>query len=234
MRPPILLAASFLVAGCAMAIPALVTPAGLHPASDAEARAWAKSTVPTAWKRIHFSWRFHDFNTEQNTGGTGNLVITPPDSLFLSFRPALLASGGDAGVVGDSAIWAEPKDKVEQLVPSYHLLWAVVGIARPPGVGWSVETSQDVKAKSTAVRYSRGSDTVQYVSVRSGRPNLQTTVVVGGKPLGVVVTLYDQYRNLISSHLTISGSTAQLAITFDSTVKQVRVDKDAWTAPHDH
>lgn len=233
MRPPIPLAASLLVAGCAMATPALVTPTGLNPASDAEARAWAKATVPPSWIRIHFSWRYRDLNTEQNTGGVGTIVMTPPDSLFLNFHPTL-GSGGEAGVVGDSAIWAEPKDQVEKLVPSYHLLWAVVGIARPPSPGWSVESSQDVKAKSTAVRYSRGSDTVQYVSVRGGQPRLETTVVVGGKPLGVVQTRYDQYRHLISSLLMISGSTARLTITFDSTVKQVRVDKDAWTAPHDH
>jgi hypothetical protein len=232
MRFPVFPAASLVLAGCAMAFPRPVAPVGLRPVPDADARVWAGSTFPTSWIRIHFSWRYHD--NDGNHGGVGNLVITPPDSLHLAFRPNLVGSGGDAGIVGDSAIWAEPRDQVEKLVPSYQLLWAMVGIARPPGAGWAVESNQDPKTKATAVRYTRGSDTVEYVSVRSGQPRLETRVVVGGKPLGFVQTLYNQFRHLNSSRLTVLGSPAQLDITFDSTAKQVRVDKDAWTAPHDH
>ena len=230
MKPLIFLAGVAAVAGCAAGFPNPTVPTGLRPLPAADARMWARSTLPAKWILIRFSWRKRD--SEGSNGGRGAIWFYPPDSLQVHVLASLGLFRGDAAVVGDSALWAEPKEHVERLVPSYQLLWAMIGVARPPGQGWIAESRQDTK--STSVLYTRASDTVRYVSIRAGEPRLETYVVVSGRPIGQSWTYYDQFRHLLRARLQVLTSPVLLDITFDSTTKQVSADKESWNATSDH
>ena len=231
MRPPILLAASLLVAGCVAAIPNPTVPVGLRPIASTDVAHWARATAPTAPFRITFTWRGR-LNDDMH-GGKGTLIYSPADSLQLHTQFSLgIGPNYDAAIVGDSALWAEPKEEVEKLVPSYHLLWAMIAIARPPGAGWTTESHQD--AKVTSVRYTHGSDTVDYVTVHTGQQRLETRVVIGGRPLGQVWAYFDQFRNVTNTRLQLLTSPVLLELVFAKKAPQRATDRDGWTAPHDH
>ena len=230
MRPLSLPAAALLLLGCKATFPMPIVPPGLRPIPAADVRSWAASTAPPAWLFLRFSFRVRDEDGGSH-GGRGSVFYAPPDSIHLDFRGSFGMGSGAAVVVGDSALWAEPKDQVARVVPSYHLLWAMVGVARPPGPDWT--TASQVDAKANTVLYTRGSDTVLYTSMRTGQPRLVTYVVEGGKPIGRVWADFDQFRHLTTSKLVSLSSLVQVDISFEVT-KQLRIDKDAWHAPSDH
>ncbi|MGH7593946.1 MAG: hypothetical protein ACRELE_08870, partial [Gemmatimonadales bacterium] len=171
LRPGITLAWAVLTAGCATAFPSAPMPAGLAPVPLADVNAWVASTRPLEHRTLRFHWHLI---ADGGSGGRGALLIAPPDSLRLDFRGPVGFGTGAAAVVGDSAIWAEPADQVQKFVASYPLLWAMVGIARPPGEEWTVEGRRD--ASSTAWRYTRGTDRVDYLIRRTGVTILEAFV----------------------------------------------------------
>ena len=226
MRPLILLSATLALAGCAAALQAPAIPAGMRPIPVADVGIWARATMPPKWEMLFFKFRLHV--EDGSNGGSGYVFVSPPDSLHLDFHTALGLMSGGTSVLGDSALWAEPKDKVQQLVPSYHLLWAVVGVARPPAAGWTAERHLDPKA--TTVLYTRGSDTVLYTSQQS---RLTTYVVEGGRPIGRVWTEFNVLHQPVSSRLVVLISPVQLDVTFDSLLakRQKHIDRETWNAP---
>jgi len=232
MRPLILLAAPLALVACAVAFPSPTTPVGLRPVPSEDVSHWAASTQPQAWVMMRFGWRKRD--SEGSNGGRGYAFFAPPDSIRVYVGSTLGIFRGDAAVVGDSALWAEPREEVEKLVPSYHLLWALLGVARPPAAGWATESRQDAKTMNSTVRYTHGADTVEYVAIHGGQSRLETRVVVGGKPIGQVSALFDQLHHISRSRLTVLTSPVQLDITFDSVTKQQRIDKESWNAPTGH
>lgn len=234
MRTPAFAALILLSTGCAAAFPTPIVPTGLVPVAPANAAAWASATVPAAWVLRTFSWRARA--NDESHGGHGSVYLYPPDSILITTRAALVGIVGEAAVVGDSTLWAEPKDQVQHLAPSYELLWAMVGIARPPRRGWQTEIRQDARTGVTMVRYVHGADTVSYVSVLAGRPRLETMVVEDGKRLGQVTAQFDQLRRVTRARLTGLSAPLLLDITFDSlgTFKQVPLPRELWNAPRDH
>ncbi len=220
MRPLTFIAAAVLLAGCAVTFPVATIPTGLAPVPATTVAAWAASTVPKKWIKLQFSWRSRQ-GDEIHHGG-GSAYINPPDSVYVITSATMMGRVGEGAVVGDSTLWAEPKEMIQNLAPSYELLWGLVGIARPPKAGWSTESHQDPKTNTIFVRYSRGADTVTYVRIYGSHPRLETTVVDGGKLLGQVTTQFDPLRRPVASRLVTSQSSVYplLDISYDSIPKK--------------
>jgi hypothetical protein len=232
MKPLMLVPVVLFAAGCAAAMKVPVMPATFTPIAVADVRSWSRASMPAKWEVMTFKFRQRNLVDGETHGGNGWVFVAPPDSLHLDFHTALGLVSGAASVLGDSALWAEPKDQVEKLVPSYHLLWAMAGIARPPAAGWTAQSSSDQKTKTLTVLYTRGSDTVLYSSQRT---KLVTYVVEGGRPIGRVWAEFNELRQLRSAKLMVLSSPFSVDVSYDSiaTKKPKHIDAETWNAPHD-
>ena len=228
MRRLMPLAVTLVLAACTAAFPTSSMPAGLRPVPVADVDAWVASTRPTHHAQLRFHWRFVQ---DGSSGGRGGVMIAPPDSLRLDFRGPLGCCSGAAAVIGDSALWAEPEDQVQKLVPSYPLLWAMVGVARPPRGQWELQGYHDINL--AAWRYTRGTDTVDYIWTHTAINRLEAYVREGGKPVGRVVTVFDAEGHPVRSRLNVLVAPARLDITFDLVTRQIPFNREAWLAPHD-
>ena len=112
---------------------------------------------PTA---IRFRWKYQD--NEKRWGGRGQARIAPPDSLRFDYVGPLGLGAGAAAVVGDSTIWADPEKNFRSLVPAARMLWAGLGIARPPAVDAQVFGAGRVDSSVRIWRFVQGEDTLDY------------------------------------------------------------------------
>ena len=123
------IAACACLAGC-RSRPAPLVPEPLAPADGDSAVAWARATLPAHHTAIRFRWKYED--DQKRWGGRGQARIAPPDSLRFDYVGPLGLGAGAAAVVADSAIWADPEKNFRSLVPAVRMLWAGLGIVRPP------------------------------------------------------------------------------------------------------
>lgn len=222
------MAVALTLTACAAAFPAAPVVGTLRPVPAADVDAWIASLRPTMHTSLRFTWTLN-----QDEGkGRGSVAIAPPDSLKLDYRGPLGSHPGSAFIAGDTAVWAQPQEDVEKLVPSYGLLWGLVGVARPPKAGWKVAGHKD--AIRTVWRYTRGADTTLYVMWRSdGILNLQTYVTIDGKPIGRATVVFDASRHPAKSQLVALTNPARLDITFDKfpIPNPLLFDREMWLAP---
>src|SRR3989454_1102365 len=123
------IAACALLAGCPRP-PAPLVPQPLAPADRDSAVAWTRATLPTHHTAIRFRWKYQD--DQKRWGGRGQARIAPPDSLRFDYVGPLGLGAGAAAIVADSAIWADPEKNFRSLIPAVQMLWAALGIVRPP------------------------------------------------------------------------------------------------------
>lgn len=179
----------------------------------------------------HTTFRFHwDYNNREQSG-RGSIMFAAPDSLRLDFRGPIGMGAGSAVAIGDEQQWAEPRDKVKELVPSYPLLWAVIGVARPPGAGWRAETSRT--PSHIALRYTRGADTVDYQWIVGAKTTFVAEVREQGKAVGRVVTELDSVGHPSRSRLDVAANPVRLELSFEKAPKPLPFQRDLWLAPHD-
>jgi len=153
------IAACALVAGCPKQIAPLV-PVPLAPGDRMQALGWTGSTVPRHSTAIRFRFQFQD--DRRHWTGRGTARVAPPDSLRFDYVGPLGLGAGAAVVVGDSTIWADPEENFRSLVPGIPMLWAALGIVRPPTPEALVERGG--VAPSTIWRFARAGDTLAYVA----------------------------------------------------------------------
>src|SRR5207245_11499634 len=89
-----------------------------------------RATLPTRYTAIRFRWKYQD--DQKRWGGRGQARLAPPDSLRFDYVGPLGLGAGAAAIVGDSAIWADPEQNFRSLIPAVRMLWAALGIVRPP------------------------------------------------------------------------------------------------------
>jgi hypothetical protein len=213
------------LAACAAAFPTAPPVGKLVPTQATDVDAALAALRPTKHVTLSFNWTL---NQDEGKGG-GKVGIAPRDSLFLGYHGPMGSHSGSAFVLGDTAVWAEPKEDVEKLVPSYDLLWGLVGVAQPPKAGWKVEGHRD--AVSTVWRYSRGSDTTEYVYWKGdGIENLRTTVTLDGKRIGRAVVVFDATHRPSKSRLDAYANPARLDLAFFQG-SALLFDRDMWLAP---
>jgi hypothetical protein len=160
------IAAGTLVAACPPHVAPLV-PVPLTPADRQQALGWTEGTVPGHRTAIRFKFEFQD--DRRHWAGRGTARVAPPDSLRFDYTGPLGLGAGAAVVVGDSTVWADPEENFRSLVPGIPMLWASLGIVRPPAADARVESGGE--APRTIWRFARAGDTLAYV-VTDGVPRV--------------------------------------------------------------
>jgi hypothetical protein len=154
------IAACALVAGCPPPRLAPLVAVTLAPADRTQALAWTERTVPAHGTALRFRFQFQD--ERRHWGGRGTARVAPPDSLRFDYVGPLGLGAGAAVVVGDSTVWADPAENFRSLVPGIPMLWAALGIVRPPASDARVE-SGGTPAR-TIWRFVQAGDTLAYVA----------------------------------------------------------------------
>ena len=121
---------------------------------------------------IRFRWRYEDGRVKY--AGRGSARIAPPDSLRFDYAGPFGLGSGAAVVLGDTVAWADPAANFRSLVPAIPMLWASLGIVRPPGADAVVFGRTDSSATGRTIwRFATGGDTLDYVMTRGAGPVLE-------------------------------------------------------------
>jgi hypothetical protein len=135
------------------------------PASRDTAVQWAQSTLPRTSTLIRFRWRYQDERVKY--AGRGSARIAPPDSMRFDYAGPLNLGSGAAVIIGDSVLWADPDKDFRSLVPAIPMLWAALGIVRPPAEQAQVFGTELVDSlaqrRRVVWRFVQGEDTLDYV-----------------------------------------------------------------------
>jgi hypothetical protein len=121
---------------------------------------WTRATLPAGRTLIRFRWRYEDGRVRY--AGRGSARIAPPDSLRFDYAGPFGLGSGAAVVIGDSVAWADPAKNFRSLVPAIPMLWASLGMARPPGEGAAVFGLAD--PRRVIWRFAAQGDTLDYVA----------------------------------------------------------------------
>ncbi|HEU5170961.1 MAG TPA: hypothetical protein VFU46_10505 [Gemmatimonadales bacterium] len=229
MPPPHLcrrapLAGLALVLAACRTAPGPLVPVAAAPVTEAQVTAWVRPTVPEEARLLRFKWLFRDDNS--SAGGRGSARIAPPDSLRFDVSGPFGSNASAAAVVGDSALWVEPEDAIEKLVPSYPLMWALLGVARLPDADAELRGSDD--GRRTAWEYAHGEDTIAYARTSGTPGRLFAEVRHAGKVVGRVETMLGADGRLQSSRLTVPSAPARLDLTFLSADRPDSFAREIW------
>jgi hypothetical protein len=205
----------------------LPRPIGLTPGTTLEAAEWARTTVPADSREIRFRWQFRD--DRGAAGGRGRVRWAIPDSARLDVAGPLGSGRAAAFVSGDTALWAEPEQDIERLVPKYPLFWGLLGVARAPDGGDLVRKYSGPDL--IAWQYIDGSDTTDYVRITGPAPRLIVEIREGGKKVGTVETKLAPDGSPMTSRLVVPSVPARLDLTFSSNTKAKSFEADTWVRP---
>ncbi|MGH9258474.1 MAG: hypothetical protein ACRD08_01055, partial [Acidimicrobiales bacterium] len=162
---------------------------------------------PTA---IRFRWRYRD--ERLTAAGRGMARIAPPDSMRFDFAATLNLASGAAVVVGDSVVWADPARDFRSLVPAIPLLWAALGVARPPAREADVFGRRE--PPRTVWRFVRAGDTLDYVASDGPEtPLLETEWRRAGALLARGRTQLDGRRLPASARIDFPEASARFELT---------------------
>lgn len=229
-RPAGLAYLLLMAAGCAPSYgPTLrtVVPAGLAPVERDSVLAWVGRTGPTSHRGHRFKWSFK--SPDEGVGGGGNARIAPPDSLRLDMAGPLGAKRTSAMVLGDTALWVSREDVIEKIIPSYPLLWAMLGVARRPAEDATL--TGGVAGDVTAWQYATSVDTVEYVRTTGATPGLKALVRQEGRVIGRVETVFGPDGALVSSRLYLPEGPSRLELTFTENTTPASFKPEIWNRP---
>jgi hypothetical protein len=137
----------------------------LAPAERETALHWTQTTLPRTPTLIRFRWRYQDERVKY--AGRGSARIAPPDSMRFDYAGPLNLGSGAAVVIGDSVLWAEPEKDFRSLVPAIPMLWAALGMVRPPADDATVLGTELVDSltqrRRTVWRFAQAEDTLDYM-----------------------------------------------------------------------
>ncbi len=218
-----------LALGCAPRLAPMPLPVGMVNASLEAAVRWTDSTRLRQPLDIRF--RFRSQNEDGSAGGRGRARFAPHDSIRFDLVGPLGMGRASVFVVGDSAIWTEPEEKIRRLVPNWPLFWAMLGIARPPSPGPESSVRSFSDQQVTAWQFAAGTDTVEYVLERGATPRLLAEVRQGGTRIGRVETRYGSDGLPSSSRLTVPRPAARLELTFQQHTKVDAFAPETWIRP---
>lgn len=202
-------------------------PTGLAPVSADQVQSWAEESALDSGRMVRIRWSFLEEGATAKGRGTAWLI--PPDSLRFDFRGPLGSGAGAAVVVGDREQWSEPEEEFRKLVPSFPLLWAILGSARPPIAGAELAGLDD--GRLVAWRTVSGADTVEYVWVRSPVNELVADVRGASGRIGRVHTRFDAEGNLLSSRLDVPSRPARLDLQFYGHGRITAIPDSLWQRP---
>jgi hypothetical protein len=185
------------------------------------------ATAPQAGAMHRFKWLYQEEGPAK--GGRGSARIALPDTLRFDIAGSLGIGKGSAFVVGDSAVWVVPAKSVDDLVPSFPLLWAMFGVALGP------ETTDRLAGLSsgdrTAWQYVDGADTVNYLRVAGKTVTFYSEVRHAGKVTGRTEMTSSAEGVPLKATLTVPSVPAKLEITFYATVPTPAFPASTWARP---
>ncbi|MGH7508537.1 MAG: hypothetical protein ACREMZ_03600 [Gemmatimonadales bacterium] len=210
---PILLAYLGLVGAACRAAPEPVAPLPLEPLTREQVTAWVAATIPSESRLYRFQWLFQD--ERASAGGRGSARIAPPDSLRFDVAGPFGSGAASAVVIDNRALWTDPPDAIAKLVPNYHLMWAMFGIAMMPAEGFELRGL--LRDSVTVWQYAGPSDTVQYVRTGGDPTSFVAEVRHAGELIGRAETSLQADGIPLKARLTVPSGPARLDLTFLST-----------------
>ncbi len=232
-----------MLAGCPGRLAPLI-PLPLAPGDRDSAVAWAAATVPAHRTAIRFRWKYQD--DQKRWGGRGQARIAPPDSLRFDYVGPLGLGAGAAAVVADSAVWADPEKNFRSLVPAVRMLWAGLGIVRPPAADAAVFGARDAgnaggaggagAARAAAVadsgatlwRFVQGADTLDYRAAVGSSGVLEAEWRQGGKVQARSRTLFDVHEMPASARIDFPEARARFELTVVAVDSAATFDPAIW------
>lgn len=189
----------------------------LAPGNRDSAVVWAGVTQPTAHRAIRFRWKYQD--ADKHWGGRGQARMAPPDSLRFDYVGPLGLGAGAAAVVGDSTIWADPEKNFRSLVPAVRMLWAGLGVVRPPRMdatvfrGGSPDSGRGRGLAFEVWRFVQDEDTLDYRQTRSSPGVLEAEWRQQGKVLARSRTELDARGMPASARIDFPEGRARFELT---------------------
>lgn len=202
-------------------------PKGLEPVSAAEVTGWVGKTTPKVGALHRFTWQYVDEQAAK--GGRGSTRVALPDTMRFDIAGSLGIGKGSAFVVGETKVWVQPEKAVEDLVPSYPLLWSLVGVALPPEDGAKL-TGLQLQDRA-AWQYASGADTVSYLRVEGNPSTLSAEVRRAGKVIGRTTTTVRPDGSPVKAQLLVPSVPAKLEVTYYATVPTPSFPPDTWVRP---
>ncbi len=212
--------------GCVPGSPLPVLPADAPVATPAEVGDWVARTAPPGHQLLKFRWQVQD--DRGAAGGRGSARIASPDSVRLDVVGPLGSGRGAAVVVGDSARWTDPPDVIRRLVPSYPLMWAMLGMMRDPPAGATARGLMD--SVRIQWQWTQGPDTVRY-AWRGDGSHLWAEARRAGELIGRVETVLTEAHQPARSQLVAPSVPTKLTLTFSESQASDSFPTDLWSAP---
>jgi len=122
-----------------------------------------------------------------------------------------------------------PERSVEDLVPSFPLLWALLGVAMPPHADDRLAGSE--REGRVAWRYADGADTVEYLRQAGDPVTFSAEVRRAGKVVGRTQVTMGPDGAPAKARLTVPSVPAKLEITFYATVATPAFPPETWARP---
>ncbi|MDX2193662.1 MAG: hypothetical protein NW201_09940 [Gemmatimonadales bacterium] len=214
-------AVALLLTGCGAAIAGpLVSPLA-GPLPPEQLAAALRQGTPDGNRLFRFRWLFRDETS--SAGGRGSVRVAAPDSLRFDVVGPLGSGASAAVVVADAPVWVEPKDAIEKIVPSYPLMWAMIGVARPPAAGADVRGSSG--ESGTAWRVVADGDTTEYLREPT---RLVVEVRRAGKVIGRATTTLGPEGQPVRARLVVPSRPAQLDVTFTALSSPASFEAGIW------
>jgi hypothetical protein len=208
------IAAGALLAGCP-GPPGPLVPVALAPASGDSAAQWTRSTLPRGPTVIRFRWRYADRRAQY--AGRGSARIAPPDSLRFDYAGPFGLGSGAAVVLGDTVAWADPAANFRSLVPAIPMLWASLGMVRPPAGGAVVSGGVDAHDDKprTLWRFARveEGDTLEYAVTVGTRHVLEAEWRRGTDVLARSRTTFDAENRPVAARVDFPEARARFELT---------------------
>ncbi len=225
-RPVALTYLCLSLAGCGPKQVALM-PSGLESVTPGQIQDWVAKTTPRVGALHRFTWLYQD--KDASKGGRGSARIARPDTLRFDIAGSLGIGKGAALVVGNEKQWVVPEKSVEDLVPSFPLLWALLGVALAPEA--TAELAGLPLEGKAAWRYAMGADTVEYLRVEGNPSTLSAEVRHAGKVVGRTRVTVRPDGSPVKAQLLVPSAPAKLEITFYATVPTPAFPPDTWVRP---
>jgi hypothetical protein len=191
-----------------------LVPVALAPANRDSAVAWTRATLPAGPTLIRFRWRYEDGRVRY--AGRGSARIAPPDSLRFDYAGPFGLGSGAAVVIGDTVAWADPVANSRSLVPAIPMLWASLGMVRPPGdsaVVLGLEDSSGAGARRMIWRFAGQGDTLDYVATLGAERVLEAEWRRDGKVVARSRTRLDPQARPVGARIDFPEAKSRFELT---------------------
>ncbi len=214
------------LAACSVHSPVPVVAPEAPVVASSQVHRWVAVTAPAGHQVLKFRWQIQD--DRGAAGGRGSARIAAPDSIRLDVAGPLGSGRGAAVVIGDSAQWTDPPDIIRRLVPSYPLMWAMLGVMRSPPADAAARGLED--SAGFRWQWSSGADTVRYAWQRDGR-RLLAEARHGDELVGWVETTFSADSAPERSRLVAPSASTKLTLTFSESESPATFPPDLWHPP---